>query len=317
MGANSKIEWTDHTWNPWIGCTEVSPGCANCYAKDTDKRYRFTSEGWGARKPRHRTSEDYWRKPIAWNEAAKNKKVKPKVFCASLGDWLDSEVPLTWLAEMLALIGKTPNLNWLLLTKRPQNFFSRFEKILSSGIEDELTAVPHQWRYQGIPENVWIGASVEDQKRANERIPELLQIPARVRWLSCEPLLGPLNLERILDSHGIVYDVLSGMEKNQLGYFPCHKIDWVIAGGESGPKARAPHPDWFRSLRDQCAENGTAYFFKQWGEYSPEDAPRETKSKSPNVHVWPDGTGLRRFGKKSAGYRLDGEIIQQFPEVTR
>jgi protein gp37 len=301
MSANSKIEWTDHTFNPWIGCTKVSPGCAHCYAEGEDKRRGWTSEGWGKGKPRKRTSDSYWKQPLKWNREAscvapglQPPRVtvqrttvmhggtvsvhRPRVFCASLADWLDDEVPIEWLADLLALIHATPNLDWLLLTKRPENFEERIARARPS---------ISFWRHGNPPENVWLGTSVEDQKRADERIPLLLSIPSKVRFLSCEPLLGPVEL-------------MPGASR----------MDWVIVGGESGHGARPMHPDWARSLRDQCLAAGVPFFFKQWGEFEP-----GTIFVHRGDHVFKGGQIMHRSGKKRTGRRLDGQDWSQFPSV--
>ena len=222
---NTKIEWAHHTFNPWVGCTKVSPGCA------------------------------HWAKPRQWNAAAMLDGSRPRVFCASLADWLDDEVPVEWLADLLQLVHATPRLDWLLLTKRPGNFEARVGRLidafLSLGALGNFTGdgvkLAHwfaDWRRGKGPKNVWIGTTVEDQTRADERIPQLLRIPARVRFLSCEPLLGHVELDRFFWDYG---------------------IDWVICGGESGPGARPMDPEWARSLRDQCSAANVPFHFKQWG----------------------------------------------------
>lgn len=235
---NSKIEWTTHTFNPWIGCTKVSPGCLNCYA-ETLMAVRYGKVEWGKGKPRARTAPDNWRKPRQWNKAAAGLPERPRVFCASLADWLDEEVPIEWLGDLLTLIYDTPNLDWLLLTKRPENFYRLEEAKIWSNYQSSVAA----WIDGTPPRNVWVGTSIEDQTRAFERIPKLLDIPARVRFLSCEPLLGPLDLW---------LDTEDG-------------IHWVIVGGESGRGARIMREEWALSLRDQCTEAGVAFHFKQWG----------------------------------------------------
>lgn len=287
---NSKIEWTDHSFNPWRGCTKVSPGCANCYAETLSHRNPAVLGQWGPGKPRVRAAAAMWRKPIKWNREAgfdeyhrlegnKRQRVlglpeippdRPRVFCASLADWLDDEVPVEWLADLLGLIHDTPNLDWLLLTKRPQNWKPRLLAVYEHTQDHKLAAFVNAWGARGeAPANVWIGTSVEDQQRADERIPHLLEIPARVRFLSCEPLLGAVDLrepvqigrrrvmEGILPTHvaGDVSTTFKGLDG----------IHWVIAGGESGPHARPMHPDWARGLRDQCAAAGVAFFMKQMG----------------------------------------------------
>lgn len=311
MAENSKIEWTTHTFNPWRGCTKVSPGCKNCYAEKLVTQ-RLKGE-WGPGAPRTRAKPATWAEPLKWNRQAERDGIRPRVFCASLADWLDDEVPVEWLYDLLALIHGTPHLDWLLLTKRPQNWRSRLDAVLATparrGMESFAVWLS-AWRDQFgdgavAPANVWLGTSVEDQTRADERIPQLLEIPARVRFLSCEPLLGPVTLP--------IGKVMTG--------FPKHitkdghavgaplAIHWVIAGGESGPGARPIHPDWARSLRDQCAAAGTAFFFKQWGEWLPDgqlmmawEASRVVRAE----RLLLDGHRVVRVGKKAAGRDLDG-----------
>ena len=265
---NTKIEWCNMTFNPWIGCTKVSPGCANCYAEELmDKRYGRVN--WGKGNPRSRTSETYWKEPLRWNrnietsiddalhDFGEDKYIpphRPRVFCASLSDWLDTEVTVEWLADLLDLIRRTPCLDWLLLTKRPEMWRDRIYSAwchmddTGNSTEDWLF---NWWALKKPPRNVWIGTSVEDEPRADERIPHLLNIPARVRFLSCEPLLSEVGfLKTIVDK------VANPSTK---------LIHWVIAGGESGPKARPMEADWARSLRDQCNASGIAFFMKQMG----------------------------------------------------
>ena len=201
-----------------------------------------------------------------WNAA---EEYRPRVFCASLADWLDDEVPVEWLADLLALIQATPNLDWLLLTKRPEKFEARL--IGASLCEHDarndyfgrnVGCWMTNWLNGEEPSNVWIGATVENQEMADKRIPALLRIPAKVRFLSCEPLLWPVDLVPYLfvpDPHGAPADLIP-----RLGNFD-PAIHWVICGGESGPNARPMHSDWARSLRDQCKDAGVAFFMKQTG----------------------------------------------------
>jgi len=312
---NTKIEWADHTFNPWEGCTKVSPGCAHCYAAARNKRFAGGAN-WGKGAPRRRTSEANWKQPLKWDEAPSRRAAigrllgegqsfaeeprPPRVFCASLADWLDDEVPIEWLADLLALIRKTPHLDWLLLTKRPQNWRPRIAAAADYHHDygdRNVGAWLWDWFKHGIaPANVWIGTTVEDQQRADERIPQLLQIPARVRFLSGEPLLGPVEFSNVTHRS----DCVAALGKPALA-----GIHWVIAGGESGPGARPMHPAWARSLRDQCAGAGVAFHFKQWGEWEPgivADIPgsRET------VLMKPDSRVMVRVGKKAAGRLLDG-----------
>lgn len=263
MAENSGIEWCDHTFNPWIGCTKVSPACDHCYAEEWDQRFEG-GEHWGPKAPRRRTSESNWIKPLKWNREAGKKNARHKVFCASLADVFDNKVDPEWRADLFYLIKLTKNLDWLLLTKRPQNI----KKML-----------PDDWGHGAAYPNVWLGTTVENQEEANRRIPPLLDVPARVRFLSCEPLLGPLNIIPFLG--GSTVHCKCGWcetEMDILGHFPDKQwctvcegdvkrgptLSWIITGGESGPNYRPADPDWFRALRDQCAETETPFLFKQW-----------------------------------------------------
>jgi protein gp37 len=358
---NSKIEWTDHTFNPWEGCTKVSPGCANCYAETRNARFygkanpSGAAPNWGKGAPRRRTSAANWRKPLAWDRHAgaelltaqhiladekageENRqwaetRRRPRVFSASLADWLDDEVPLRWLADLLDLIRQTPSLDWQLLTKRPQNWETRMRQVWTAftGCQDDT--VPFQrlvdsWLQGTPPPNVWIGTTVEDQTRADERIPQLLRIPARIRFLSCEPLLGRVDLSAFMGK------TVSLDDRIALYNFG---IDWVIAGGESGPRARPMHPEWARSLRDQCAANKVPFFLKQWGEWAPDspfypgpddddpflDGCIVLEPSGSIVHdsgdrleyqPAPGSWLMRRLGKKSAARLLHGRTYDDFP----
>jgi protein gp37 len=273
MSANTKIEWCDHTFNPWIGCTKVSPGCANCYAEGESRR-RGWSE-WGKGRERYRTSASYWKQPLIWNRKqtpnaqgpTSNIQPRQRVFCASLADWLDEEVPIAWLADLLGLIYATPNLDWLLLTKRPEGFEARISACAESKFASMRIAAG--WRAGYPPHNVWVGTSVEDQDRANERIPLLLQIPAAIHFLSCEPLLGKINLG----------GPFNGPQRFPLGM----GIRWVIVGGESGPKARACRVEWIRDIVKQCQQCRcweVAVFVKQLGARIVAE-----ESEFPTVHI--------------------------------
>lgn len=304
MAKNSKIEWTHHTFNHVRGCTKVSEGCRNCYALDLSKRNPAVLGVWGPRGTRAIAAESYWRQPIKWNREAEQAGERRRVFCASLADVFEG--PETMPAEawpaveaarlrLFGLIDTTPWLDWLLLTKRPENI--------------EVMA-PERWDGDdGFPANVWVGTSVENQEEADRRIPELLKVQARVRFLSCEPLLGPVDLRQA----GAVE--MPGPEWAG----PNALIDWVIVGGESGAQARPMHPDWARSLRDQCQAAGVAYHFKQWGEwaqYNQHGAKGEGGlpyfSGNPTRKMG-DGFLMERYGKRAAGRLLDGRTWDEFP----
>lgn len=268
---NTKIEWAHHTFNPWVGCTKVSPGCAHCYAEGWAKRSGQVE--WGPGQPRRRTKPANWAKPRQWNAAAMLDGSRPRVFCASLADWLDDEVPVEWLADLLQLVHATPRLDWLLLTKRPGNFEARVGRLidafLSLGALGNFTGdgvkLAHwfaDWRRGKGPKNIWIGATVVNQEEADRDIQKLLAVPAAKRFLSVEPLLGPVNIEGHLFS---AYDKAAHDSQMLPGLPRDDKLDWVIVGGESGPGARPMDPEWARSLRDQCIAANVPFHFKQWG----------------------------------------------------
>ncbi|MGB6221634.1 phage Gp37/Gp68 family protein [Haloferula sp.] len=250
---NSKIEWTHHTFNPWMGCTKVSPGCLHCYA-ETLMDTRYGRVKWGKGQPRSRTGKENWRKPHQWNRAAADAIERPRVFCASLADWLDDEVDVEWLADLLSLIAETPNLDWLLLTKRPQAFARRM-KAVALLTKHPASVLAQRWgEMEQAPPNVWVGTSAEDQIRWDERMSLLMSIPARVRFVSAEPLLGRIHMDGI-------------------------RPDWLIVGGESGPGARPMEREWVEHLRDQCDER-TAFHFKQWGGVDKKTAGRELDGRT-------------------------------------
>lgn len=317
----NPIGWCHFTINFWWGCTEKSPACAFCYARDIAARWSQKLFGfkvaWGDGQKRGERLQEARREALALNRSAQRRGVRYRVFANSMSDWLDSEVPADWLAFLLETIRLTPNLDWLLLTKRPEKWNERSSQVASllSRTQDpqanpELLGWLADWKLDSPPENVWVGATVEDQTRANLRIPHLLAIPAKVRFLSCEPLLGPVDFSLIL--LGTKFAACEGREheilRGKLPDFPW--LDWVIAGGESGIKARPSHPDWFRSLRDQCVAAGVAFYFKQWGEFV---SVSEVAVSGPHFS-FPDGATVRRVGNKRAGRVLDGVEHSAFPK---
>lgn len=252
MGETTGISWTDSTFNPWIGCAKVSPGCTNCYAEGFASRFGMVK--WGVGKPRQRTTPANWAKPLAWNKAAAASGKRHLVFCASMADWLDPEVPAEWLADLLELIASTPRLTWQLLTKRPELWQERLQAAAAHENSGPLPCrygPASTWLAGTPPANVWIGCTVEDQRRADERIPALLSIPARVQFLSMEPLLEPVTIPPTFLQY-------AGAQQ------------WVIVGGESGHKARPFNLGWARSIVHQCRAVGVAVFVKQMG-----DDPRD------------------------------------------
>lgn len=312
MSENTKIEWCDHTFNPWEGCQKIGPGCDHCYAEARNARFSGgTAFNWGLDAPRRRTSAANWRKPLHWNAVHGNFLYqhgrRQRVFCASLADVFDNAVDPTWRADLFALIKQTPNLDWLLLTKRIGN----------------VTAMLAEIGIAGLPRNVWLGATIVNQKEADRDVPKLLATPARVRFLSMEPLLGPVDLSTVackpcpnavdglsMDPETGAYECCRGCDFTGIG--DEWGIDWVIVGGESGRGARPMHADWARSLRDQCAAAGVPFLFKQWGEWlgshqdgDPNHQPIELNGTDFSIQV----------GKRAAGRLLDGRTHDEFPEA--
>jgi protein gp37 len=267
MGKNSRIEWTHHTFNPWWGCTKVSDACKHCYAEAWSKR--VGQKVWGVKAKRRFFRENHWSEPLKWNAQAQDEGMRFRVFCASMADVFEDRRDLdTWRDKLWNLIARTPQLDWLLLTKRPE-------------VVDRLVPWKHDW-----PHNVWLGTTVEDQETAESRLSYLAELPAVIRFISAEPLLGPLDIRSWLGS----------------------TIDWVIAGGESGPKARAPDPSWFRALLMQCKAAEVPFHFKQWGDWAP------ARDEAKDGRGTEDDTVMRRVGKKAAGRLLDGAMWDELPK---
>jgi protein gp37 len=224
MGEITGISWADATFNPWIGCTRVSPGCDNCYAgRDNDRHHWVAS--WDAGVLRYLTKPDYWKNPSRWNRKAARTGHRPRVFCASYADVFDNEVPDEWRANLWQVIRETPLLRWMLLTKR---------------IGNVPKMVPPDWP---MP-HVGLMATLVNQEEWNRDFPKLMAVPAPWHGVSIEPMLGPVEIGSA-------------------------RPDWIITGGESGPRARMIDVGWVRSIRDQCARNGIAFHHKQWGGLRP------------------------------------------------
>lgn len=373
MSDNSAIEWTDATWSPTLGCTKVSPGCDNCYAIKTVHRLSFNpnpkiheaAEGLTAYRPGHgvvwtgavRTLPDRLDLPLTWR--------KPRmIFVDSQSDLFHDHVPDEFIARVFAVMGATPRHTYQVLTKR----HGRMRSLLSSDEFRRLVKDKHSEMQLGgvVPyrplvinvwplPNVWLGVSVEDQKRADIRVPALLDTPAAVRWLSCEPLLGPVDVsfwfedddaECTCTRYVVDYSDPERFHPSNIDREDnptCrmhHPLNWVVAGGESGPGARPMHPDWARSLRDQCTAAKVPYHFKQWGawsgieagghsafDYVTDDDRCQVVDMQGQVRgrPWPgwaiqDGTRdaavMRRYSKKDAGRVLDGRTWDEFPLVS-
>jgi len=253
MGEVTAISWTDHTFNPWIGCTKVSPGCDHCYA-ETLATTRMQRQ-WGPGAERRRTSVANWHLPIRWNKQAVKDGRRHRVFCASMADVFDAEVPQAMRDDMWALIRATPALDWQLLTKR-----TRAKWILK--------CLPADWG-DGYT-NVWLGSSIEDQATANRRIPELLAVPAAIHWLSVEPMIAQIYLCQI-PTHPTPDGYTHYINPLWPGaWFPGASIDWVVVGGESGKGARPMQGEWARTILSNCYTFQVPLFFKQWGDVSPD-----------------------------------------------
>jgi protein gp37 len=301
MAENSAIEWTEHTHNEWVGCAKESPACTNCYAESWARRTGQTGLWRGDRRL---TTEQNRRKPFAWNRAAEKAGVPARVFCSSLADVFEDHPSLPpWRAGLWQTVEQTPSLRWLLLTKRPQNI---------------LDMVPASWRARW-PEHVWVGTTVESQKYADERIPELLAVPAPVRFLSVEPMLGALNINAGLFTQPPVGEPDESPEAAGLWTGPrslgAAGLQWVICGGESGAKARAMDPAWVTSLRDQCLSAGVPFLFKQWGNWAPHpDRSSPWAGVGSTTTTAPSGVLMvRHADKHAAGRTLEGRTWDEVP----
>jgi protein gp37 len=283
MGEFTAIEWATHTLNPWIGCTAVSCACDHCYAEAYSKR--TGGPVWGAGQARRRTSLATRSAPLKWDQAAALAGRRDRVFCASLSDFCDAEVPDEWRDDTVDVMRETPNLDWLVLTKRANVAVRYFKGLAAAG---------------RLPGNVAVGTTVETQAMAFQRLPLLRQVPVKLRFVSVEPLLEMVDLEPWLAD-----------------------IGWVIVGGESGPGARPMHPAWARAVRDQCERAGVPYFFKQWGDWAPPEvcgadvpsalALRLRAGALNRHHVFEDLQQMGRIGKKDAGHLLDGHEHRAVP----
>jgi len=272
--ATTSIEWTDKVWNPVTGCTKVSQGCKHCYAETIANRF------WGERKFTDvRCHPERLEDPLKWRKPS-------RVFVNSMSDLFHPDVPLVFVAEVFQVMKMASLHTFQILTKRP----------------DRMLEFCKNWT---ILPNVWLGVSVEDQRRANERIPLLLQTPAAVRFVSCEPLL----------EHVDIYQWLGGQRDIQPPHPYNGGLSWVICGGESGPHARPMHPDWARSLRDQCVTVGVPFFFKQHGEWTTEYP--QGLSMAHRKQTYLNGQSYFRVGKKIAGRLLDGREWNEYPKEDR
>lgn len=315
--AKTKIEWADRVWTPVTGCTKVSEGCRNCYAETMANRF------WKDRKFSDvKFHPERLGQPLDWGKPS-------RIFVNSMSDLFHKDVPFEFIDEVFHIMRVADQHNYMVLTKRP-------EVMLKFIAWQKKNTVRYDW--QSAHKNIWLGVSVEDQKTADVRIPLLLQTPAAVKFVSCEPLLGPVDLGDGYTSWLTCNGPLPGSdiccEKFEVSFDHFHGIDWVIAGGESGPGARPVHPDWVRSIRDQCVEAGVPFFFKQWGEWGLKGSVEGAKVSDFGV-LDPEGTFYHghtgwngrpidpdtneaymvRVGKKKSGRLLDGREWNEFPEV--
>lgn len=353
MTARSAIEWTDSTWNPTVGCSLVSPGCTNCYAMRMGHRVATTVPHYKGLTKLSKAGpvwtgkvalvpEKVLTQPLRWRRPR-------RIFVNSMSDLFHEDVPDAWIDQVLAVMARCPQHTFQVLTKRAarmREYLSQFDhrgRYVCSSTRDQIGPDPRDGnrllllqedQHWPLP-NVHLGVSAERQWEADERIPELLATPAAKRFVSLEPMLGPIMLHYLKVSGGPVVDALAGehwyqgagsINSSTITGKP--RLDWAIAGGESGPGARPPHPRWFADLRDFCARAGVPFFFKQWGAWAPiEPQPggdfggglcqgslrivRRDGASSDSFE--PGDAVMRRVGKKAAGATLDGREHREMP----
>jgi len=346
----TKIEWTDETWNPVTGCTRISPGCLHCYIERQTpmrvQRKRFDGDQIGAVLPVQLHPERLG-KPLTWRKPL-------RIFVCSMADLFHDDVPDEFIARVWATMALAPRHTFQVLTKRAGRMRSLLsdpwwsETLLPEIVHQLADGRGYEMRYP-LP-NVWVGVSTETQKWADIRIPQLLDTPAAVRWISAEPLLGPVDLANWIPGRcacqplgpGGLLPPIEGVHWHGCPALRYRGLDWVVVGGETGPGSRPMHPQWARTIRDQCAAAGVPYFFKQWGDLAPADVDRYSEllmfsgrdqgcvvELDGRVSVaWsmsgadlrddgpsPTGAIMRRVGKKRAGRELDGRTWDEFPGV--
>lgn len=322
MSDKTAIEWTDATWNPVTGCTKVSPGCDHCYAETIAERFRGG--------PAYPNGFDITLRPHKLDQPLRWKRPR-RIFVNSMSDLFHDQITDQYIAGVFAVMARAPHHTFQVLTKR----HGRMRSLLNEHDFAARVCGPDdiEWPLR----NVWLGVSTENQQWADIRIPALLDTPAAVRWISAEPLLGPIDLGDYEQRVGCECGCCDhGCEEPRPG------LDWVVVGGESGRSARPMHPDWARSLRDQCAAAGVPFLFKQWGEWAPAawfgpdgathaftgglyqdesgawvenfmDIGHNPTSAERDRETPPGAQGMRRVGKKAAGRELDGQTWDQYP----
>lgn len=353
MADTTGISWCDATINFWIGCTRTSPACDFCYAADMAKRRKWVT--WGPGEPRMKTKGAI-DAAFRLQRKAKRERRQIRIFSNSLADMFDAEVDDEWRDEAIAVMALTPDLDWLVLTKRPNVATKYFHGI--PGCSDEPAARdaliegsaqrvwqeqtgedPSMWLAVHWPlPNVWLGVTAETQTFADQRIPILLRAPAAKRFVSVEPLLGPIDLTKIVTYEdrarrdgrwALMLNALTGYRATSpYSGIDGPSLDLVVTGGESGPRARPSHPDWFRQVRDQCVAAGVPFHHKQNGMFHPQplvgkadgcfigDRWSDEIPWNPGGH--PEGvTCMARVGTKRSGRLLDGKLWNQMPDGER
>lgn len=328
MSDKTGIEWADATWNPVTGCTKVSEGCRNCYAKTFTERFEGTPDHYFETGFKVTLRPEKLDQPLRWQRPR-------RIFVNSMSDLFHPDVPDDYIDQVFAVMALCPQHTFQVLTKRPERMLQYMTEPGSPFVKDKLADISpymEQWGWMSpedaaniappgstLPKwpewplpNVWIGVSVENQQTADERIPLLLQTPAAVRFLSCEPLLGAVDTSAIpIPDHSVTMNVL-----RRKSVFAPH-IHWVIVGGESGHQARPMNPDWARGLRDQCQASGVPFFFKQWGEWAPGSNFEDHIPASAAYYfgtLSSDDEMVWKVGKKAAGRMLDGRTWDEFPK---
>ncbi|MFL1405423.1 DUF5131 family protein [Marinobacter sp. M1N3S26] len=352
MGQKSNIEWTEATWNPIRGCSRVSEGCRNCYAETVANRFSGPGQPYegliakgGQWNGSVRVIHDKLAEPCLWTRPR-------RIFVNSMSDLFHPSIPFDLVAGIFGIMAAASWHTFQVLTKRPEHMLQFFQWVDEHPERAQFESDQLQEKYpdadwrpfflaqkasEVLPDgggnlrvdlngtwplpNVWLGVSVEDQKTADERIPALLDAPAAIRWISAEPLLGQVDLGPFLyrGDHGLAdVDPLAAAMLSDPQYeettWVRPALDWVVVGGESGSGARPMHPDWPRSIRNQCLKAGVPFLFKQWGEWLPVLGQAEGVPIRSNKHSFEDGTLMGWAGKKKAGRRLDGQLWDQYPE---
>lgn len=319
----SKIEWTEETWNPFVGCSKVSEGCKNCYAEKM--AYRLAN--MALKKESFDSCDGYlhvinidkkcWNGKTFFQHSQLGKPFKrkkpTKYFVCSMSDLFHEDNDFVDILKVWYVMCQNPHHIFQVLTKRPDRmieFYHYMGKIHKDvGYDSDY--------YVGTPDHIWIGVTVENQEMADKNIPILLDIPAKTRFLSCEPLLGNIDLTSLKDGIGLTCNALDGSYYDSgVKYLDIkgRYLSWVIIGGESGSNARFMHPNWAKNIIAQCDAANVPVFFKQWGEYAPfENIPLDGSSKM-KTHNFDDGTIVYRIGKKKAGNIIHGTKYEQYPE---